>query len=449
MAELIVKLFKTPVPQFRLSDETKIKLLYTHWRIRTFFALYIGYCAFYLTRKNFAPALHIFSENLHIGMMELGIITATFSLSYGVGKLFTGMLADKTNVRFFMAIGLLFSSVINLFYGFLTSLGALAFFWGLNGFCQATGYPPVAKSLVYWFSPRERAKIWSWWASSQTMGTFLAGGVVVLILKFSSDWRAIFYVPGIIGIGTSIGLLWALRDTPASVGLPPIEIYKNENLPVKVVQKEKISQWYILKKYIFANPYVWYLSLALSLVYFVRFGTLDWATKFLYDARGIDKVSVVCLWNLMPLCGVPGGVLAGYLASRFFKGRCAPVIISYLVVLTACVLGYMCLAGQQHFILTCFFMAAIGFFVDGPQVLIGGVMLSRVTAQESAGAAAGFSGFWAYVLGTCLGANIGAAWLVEKFGWNWLYIVCMLCAVGAIALVAVCYRKETAQIENK
>ena len=87
-------------------------------------------------------------------------------------------------------------------------------------------------------------------------------------------------------------------------------------------------------------------------------------------------------------------------------------------------------------------MAAIGFFVDGPLVLIGGVMLSRVTAKESVAAAAGFSGFWAYALGTSLGANIGAAWLVEKYGWNWLYMACIASSLIAMTLVAVCAKKE-------
>jgi sugar phosphate permease len=181
----------------------------------------------------------------------------------------------------------------------------------------------------------------------------------------------------------------------------------------------------------------------------VRFGTLDWATKFLYDARGIDKVSVVWLWNLMPLFGMPGGIIAGYLASKFFKGRCAPITIFYLVVLALCTWGYIVFAGKAHLWLTCFFVAAIGFFVDGPQVLIGGVMLSRVTAQESASAAAGFSGFWAYILGTAVLANMGAAFLVEKYGWNMMYYTCIVSCIVSIIFVAMCAKKESASSDKK
>ena len=91
--------FKPLPPAPQIEDAEQVAKMYKYWRIRTFLALYIGYCAFYVTRKNLTPALHVFSENLGIGMVDLGIISATFSVTYGVGKLFAGILADKANVR--------------------------------------------------------------------------------------------------------------------------------------------------------------------------------------------------------------------------------------------------------------------------------------------------------------------------------------------------------------
>lgn len=436
-------------PNKTIKDTNQIATNYKYWRIRTFLALYIGYATFYITRKNLTPILHVFSENLGISLIDLGMISATFSITYGVGKLFSGILADKLNIRYFMSIGLLLSGIINLFYGFLTPLWALAFLWGINGLCQATGSPSVAKSLVYWFSPRERAKFWSLWASSKTAGLFAAGGLISLLLKYCEDWRAVFYVPGLVSIGIAIYLFWALRDTPVSVGLPPIEKFKNDIIPVLAKKKEKKHQWLVLKKYVFGNPCVWYLAFALSFVYFVRFSTLDWTTKFLYETRGIDKVSVAVLWNLMPLFGMPGGIVAGYLVSKFFKGRCVPVTIIYLGILALCIYGYVMFAGKDHLVLTCIFIAAIGFFVDGPQVLISGIMLSRMTAQESTGAAIGFCGFWSYILGTAVFANMGAVFLVEKFGWNYMYYTCIVSTIIAILLVAICAKKERAELAKK
>ncbi len=40
--------------------------------------------------------------------------------------------------------------------------------------------------------------------------------------------QAAFYFPGAIAAVGSAYLFWRLRDTPQSVGLPPIEEYKND-----------------------------------------------------------------------------------------------------------------------------------------------------------------------------------------------------------------------------
>jgi sugar phosphate permease len=298
----------------------------------------------------------------------------------------------------------------------------------------------VAKSLVAWFAPTERTVTWSLWSSAHTAGTLGIGLLVGLLVKYC-DWHAIFYVPGVIGLITSIYIFLSLRDKPTNVGLPPIDEYKNDIHPVQLDKKED-KFWPIFKKFILKNKYIWYLSLALSCVYFVRMGTLDWASKFMYDDRGIDKVEVIWLWNLMPLFGMPGGIVAGYLATKFFKGRCAPIAIAYLAILSVCVYGFYLFAGPSHMGLTCFFLAAIGFFVDGPQVLIGGVMMSRVTVEEAVASAAGFSGFWSYILGA-VGASIGGAIIVQRFQWIGMYAACIGLSILAILFVALCWYKET------
>ena len=59
-------------------------------------------------------------------------------------------------------------------------------------------------------------------------------------------------------------------------------------------------------------------------IYIIRFGTLDWATIFLYDVKGIDQISVAIFWTLMPFAGIPGGIVAGYLADRFLEWEMCP-----------------------------------------------------------------------------------------------------------------------------
>jgi len=428
---------KDKIPEHLVSKK------YKHWRWRMFIGMYIGYTIFYFTRKNISPALPLISEKLDIDIIQLGILSSVFYVVYGIGKFISGLLADRANIRMFMAIGLFLASLIHLFIGFLDSLYLIVFFWGLNGAFQSMGFPPIAKGLVHWFSPRERATKWTILSSSHTAGTFgiglLVAGIINLYNKGVVGWEAVFYVPGIIGCLTAIFLFITLRDRPVSLGLPPIEDHKNERPIVELIEKSK-SHWELLKKHIFTNKYIWLLSLANMFIYIIRFGTLDWATIFLYDIKGIDQVQVAIFWTLMPLAGIPGGIVAGYLADKFWNGRCVPINVIYLVLLTFSIVVFYFYSGPNNIILTGVFLLLIGFLIDGPQNLISGVQASRVTVKQAISAACGMTGFFGYVGATFSG--IGLAYITESFGWMAMYGVCALSSVLCLILVLMTYKKE-------
>jgi sugar phosphate permease len=428
------------------SDKVSEELIpktYKYWRWRMFLGMYLGYTIFYFTRKNISPALPLISDKLDIDLVQLGILSSVFYVVYGIGKFISGLFADRANIRMFMAIGLFLASIIHLFIGFLDSLFLIVFFWGLNGAFQSMGFPPIAKGLVHWFSPSERATKWTVLSSSHTAGTFgvglLVAGIINLYNKGIVGWEAVFYVPGIIGCLTAIGLFITLRDRPVSMGLPEIEDFKKDKPVVELSESTK-SHWEILKKYIFTNKYIWILSLANMFIYIIRFGTLDWATIFLYDVKGIDQISVAIFWTLMPLAGIPGGIVAGYLADRFWNGRCVPINVIYLVLLTFSIIGFYFYSGPNNIFLTGISLLLIGFLIDGPQNLISGVQASRVTVKEAISGACGMTGFFGYVGATFSG--VGLAYITESFGWMAMYGACALSAILCLLLVLMTYNKE-------
>lgn len=432
----------------KLSDPIIIDKTYFHWRWRMFIGMYLGYTLFYFTRKNITPALPLISEKMDISLVELGILSSVFYVVYGLGKFISGILADRANIRTFMALGLFAASAIHLFLGYLNSLYLLMFFWGLNGVFQSMGFPPIAKGLVHWFSANERATKWTLLSSSHTAGTFGIGVIVASIIglyrKGIVGWEAVFYVPGILGIIGSISLLYILRDRPVSLGLPPIEDYKKvQNVTIKNVEQK--SDYSLLSKYVFKNPYLWVLGLANTCVYIIRFGTLDWATTFMHDVKGIDEIKVAMLWTLMPLAGIPGGICAGYLADRFWNGRCVPINLIYLFLLALSIYGFYIFSGPESYGLTAFYLLAIGFLIDGPQNLISGVQVSRVTVVEAMATANGFIGLFGYFGATISG--IGLAYVISIYSWGGMYAVCIICCLVTMVLIFSTRSKEK-RIDN-
>jgi sugar phosphate permease len=121
-----------------------------------------------------------------------------------------------------MTFGLMMSAVMNFFMGFSSSLSLLILFWSLNAVFQSMGWPPCARLLTHWFSPKEIGTKWALWNSSQQIG---AASILVLgtFLIEHFGWRYTFYVPALICLLLGLFLLNRLRDTPQSLGLPSIE----------------------------------------------------------------------------------------------------------------------------------------------------------------------------------------------------------------------------------
>jgi sugar phosphate permease len=153
-----------------ITDENEIKQVYRHWRIRTMYSMLVGYAAFYLVRKNFSMAMPVFLEQMHYTKTDLGLMLTLFSVFYGVGKFANGVLADRANPRYFMALGLFASAIVNIFFGMSSGLFMLSLFWIANAWFQSMGWPPCARMLTHWYAPRELGTMWGVWNASHQIG---------------------------------------------------------------------------------------------------------------------------------------------------------------------------------------------------------------------------------------------------------------------------------------
>ena len=214
----------------KITDPQEITKQYKRWRLRLFISAYIGYAMYYVTRQNLNPIAHVFKAETGITNDQFGLMVSISLIAYGIGKFVSGMLADKSNIRVFLAFGLMASSVINLFFGYLPSFFLLVVFWTLNQAFQSMGFPPIARIFAYWFSPKERASKWTLWASAHTVGISMAAIIAAVVLKLMDitpliHWQYVFVFSGVLGLITSFYILHSVTDTPASVGLPPVEEY--------------------------------------------------------------------------------------------------------------------------------------------------------------------------------------------------------------------------------
>ncbi|MBU1918925.1 MFS transporter, partial [bacterium] len=362
-------IFKTAAPIEQIQDQDEVKKLYRAMRIRMMYSMMFGYAAFYFVRKNFSMAMPSFQDDLGYTKTDLGIILSLFSILYGIGKFVNGMLADRANPRYFMAAGLIGAAIVNIFFGLSSSLYFFGFFWLLNAWFQSMGWPPCARMLTHWYSPTELGTMWGTWNASHQIG---GAGILVLAgyLIPIYGWQSAFYVPAIIALFAAVFLIERLRDTPQSLGLPPIEVYRGDVEASSMKEEEPESLKEILLNHVLNNKLIWYVCVANFFVYIVRIGVLDWAPTYLVEAKGSSLAGAGFKVAGFEIAGILGAIFAGWLSDKIFKGRRGPANVLFMIALIF-FLVYFWKIPAGHAWLDAAALVAVGFLVYGPQMLVG------------------------------------------------------------------------------
>ncbi len=400
---------------------------FRYWRIRIMYASIIGYAAFYLVRSNFSMAMTAMGQEFGYDKIQLGWIITMFSVIYGIGKLINGYISDRSDSRLFMTVGLLGSAIVSFFISFSHGIAMLPFLWGLNAWFQSMGWPPAARLITHWFSPKELGTKWALWASSHQIGAcavFLIAGPLIS----SYGWRSAFYVPAVLALFFAFFIFNRLRDTPQELGFPPVEEYKGEIQHVDPSHSERITLKEVLPL-VLKNKLVWYVSLANMCLYVPRMGIFTWAPMFLMEHKGTEITIAGIQTFAFEFAGLIGGIVAGSISDKVFNGRRGPIGALFLAAL-AFVFILLALVPAGHPVLDTLILFMAGFLVYGPQVLAG-LAAADFASKRAAGIATGFAGVFAYTGSAIAGVGIGM--IVTEYGWNGgfaLFVVTSL--IGAL-----------------
>lgn len=130
----MLSFLKAFVDALLMIDKYEIDVRYRYWRRYILLIIWLGYALFYFTRKSFnVVVLEIFVNGV-FSRSDIGLLAILFYIIYGVSKFVFGIVSDRLNVRYFMGIGFIVTGIINILFGFSTSLWAFVVFWVLNVF---------------------------------------------------------------------------------------------------------------------------------------------------------------------------------------------------------------------------------------------------------------------------------------------------------------------------
>ncbi|XP_066262098.1 glucose-6-phosphate exchanger SLC37A2 [Euwallacea similis] len=220
------------------------------YRTSVVFLTYIAYMSYHLSRKPISVVKAVLHRNCSTlrtplpndsptwcdwkpfdgsdssASQLLGELDSAFLFCYAAAMFFSGFIAERVNLRYFLALGMLFSGVFSYLFGIgktydIHNLWYYISVQALAGITQTTGWPGVVTVMSNWFGKTKRGLIFGLWNSHTSIGNIL--GSLIAAEYVETDWALSFIVPGLIIGLVGFVLFLFLVVSPSDVGFTILE----------------------------------------------------------------------------------------------------------------------------------------------------------------------------------------------------------------------------------
>ncbi len=370
---------------------------YSRCRQRAVFVMVAVYGLYYVCRLSLNVMKKPLVDSGYLTTEQLGYIGSALFFAYAVGKCVNGFLADRSDIRKFMSVGLLVSALANFALGFRMPALLFAVLWGINGYAQSMGAPASVVGLARWFSNRERGTYYGIWCTSHNLGEALTFILTSLAVS-SFGWQWGFAGAALFGL-VGVVLAWTLyRDSPQSRGLPPIADWSGEAIPPEEA-KDHVSVG-AGQKAVLTNWAVWMIALASAFIYVSRYAINSWGIYFLEMKKGYTNLEASSIISVNAMCGLFGTLFSGVISDKLFGGRRNAPALIFGVMNTVALCLFLLVPGANKAV-DVLAMVLFGTSIGVLFCFLGGLMAVDVAPKNAAGAALGVVGIASY-----LGAGI-------------------------------------------
>jgi len=393
---------------------------------------------FYFVRANLSVAMPVMKRELHFDNALLGSFQTMQKLLYGVSKFLNGFFGDRANGRKFMVVGLVGSAVLNVFFGFSSTAVAFGLLWLCNGWFQGMGFPPCARLMTNWFSPKVLASKFSIWNTSHCIG----GGLVVILCGYlvTASWRYCFWVPGGLALVCAVFLSRMLPDTPPSVGLP--EVAGTQGASGRQTGPEFRA---LVMERVFRNKWVWLISFSNFFIYIIRYAVFDWGPTLLTENKHYHIQNASWMMAGFECAGAVGAMIAGWMTDRFFGGRAVRVAAVAMALAGVSVFLFWKIPHQTEWS-SALLLCSTGFFIYCPQCLVA-IAVANLSTKRAAATAIGLTSIFAS--GSSIFSGWGLGRLLDYAGWDAVFAGLLIAAALGVGVLALAWPAQVHGYEEK
>ncbi len=421
-------------------------------------AMGLLYASFYMCRYNFRFAGPGMNAEFGFQTSDLANLWVIWSLAYGTGQLFNGLIADRIGGRWIMLVGAVGTITCNFIFGFSSFVGTFATFALialLNGWFQSCGAPGFVKINAAWFQRTERGTFAGIFGimiqlgqfAANTLSPWLLAGFTLTFWGLGTwavepgTWRLLFIVPPFVTVAMTLLMVFAVKEEPAQAGYPDAVHDEIDNsLGTRVSIKDSF-------KYVFGHPLVWFYAAAYACTGAVRHSSDQMAVMFFKEHLLIDMnskpLSVLITMNLMTAAAVLGSIGAGIISDKVFKGARSPVAMGLYfteatVITCAAVAMFSGLIrpGPLGVFLGGMFLVLVSLTVNSTHSIVGSAAPMDIGGKKMAGFALGVIDSFQYY-GSALSLFVFGK-LFGKYGWSaWYPLMVLFALCGGTAMFLV------------
>ena len=370
-------------------------------------ALCATYGLLYFGRVNISVVLPIMAVELDVSRAEIGILGTVFFWVYAIGNFVNGEIGSHVSPYRVIGVGLLVTAIVNLVFGFQTSLLVMLVLWGVNGFAQSGGWPPMVRILAERLEPSRIKRVSTVIPLSYVIGTVVTWTLIGAV-SAGENWRLAFWLPGLILLLTA-ALWWK-----AGIDAPTADS-KGVRLSTIIAEARGVA----------------FAMLVSALAGFVRNGTIIWLPTYILDSGLVAENLVGAVAAITQLVAIPGLLLARHSVVRSNR-----VLFTAALLLGAGGLAFVLMTlavGVSSMFVLCLAMMLLG----GAFGLVTTSMPLILAPPKRASSIAGTLNMMATLAGGLAGFSIGA--LVERSGWTGVF---GLWAIMLLLASAVTWRRQ-------
>jgi len=382
------------------ENASKIKSIHYGWYVVAAGTLCI-FASLGFGRFALGMLLPAMAESLQLTYSQMGLISTSNFIGYLVAVLFCSYISEKTGSRLLIFFALLLVAGSMLLVSRANSFTTVAIIYTLTGIGSGASNVPMMALIASWFSPRQRGKAAGFVVIGSGFAILLSGKLIPYLnqLGGSDGWRISWMVLGIIVFFISIICFVVIRDTPAELGLQPVDSQKNSKLSTTPNFGEDTSS--ATRKDIYHLGVIYFLFGYTYVIY------ATFIVTTLVQERGFSEAVAGNFWSWVGFLSLFSGPVFGTLSDKL--GRKTGLILVFTIQMFAYLLVALSLPVEFLYLsIGCYGIVAWSI----PSIMT--ALVGDYVGPQRTARVFGFITF-IFALGQIAGPAI-AGFLAEKYG---------------------------------